>query len=174
MRKLLLLLGLAVLPVLAAVPDTAPDVALTDAQGKPVKLSSLVKEKPVCLVWWCSTCPSCRTVDAGLDALAARGGNVYAVCASAGETPQTVEGFMKTKDHSFPVLFDQRWALTEPFGVKATTTALILDKDLQVRYYGRFQEDQKCYARNALDQLAQGQPVALPRTQPFGCVIPKP
>lgn len=174
MRKLLLLLVLAVLPGLAAVPEAAPDVALTDAAGQPVKLSSLVHEKPVCLVWWCSTCPSCRTVDKGLDALVGRGGNVYVVCASAGESPQTVESFMKEKSHRFPVLFDQRWALTQPFGVKATTTALILDKDLRVQYFGRFQEDQKSYAKDALDQLAQGQPVAIPRTQQYGCTIPKP
>lgn len=173
MRKLVLLLALLILPALA-LPEAAPDVALSDAQGQPVQLSSLVQERPVCLVWWCSTCPSCRTVDKGLDQLAARGGNVYVVCASAGETPDTVDSFFKAKGHRFPVLFDQRWALTGPIGVKATTTALILDKDLQVRYYGRFQEDQKSYAKDALDQLAQGQPVALPRTQPFGCVIPKP
>ncbi len=174
MRRLLCLLALLVLPGLAAVPEAAPDVALTDAAGQPVKLSSLVQEKPVCLVWWCSTCPSCRTVDKGLDALAAKGSNVYVVCASAGETPQTVESFMKEKSHRFKVLFDQHWALTQPFEVKATTTTLILDKDLHVQYFGRFQEDQKSYARDALDQLAQGQPVALPRTQQYGCKIPKP
>lgn len=96
---------------------------------------------------------------------------VYAIDANAGgETPQQVVAFLKQKGLTFPVVMDARGAVANLFGVGATTTTLIIDKEGKLAYRGRF-DDPKArasYSENALKSLLAGQPVAVKQTSPMG------
>lgn len=156
------------------VGDTVPDFVVTDLAGKPVKLSDLRKSTEsglVSLTFWCTFCHSCREMDAKFDRLAIdlKGkAAVVAVDASAADNAKTVEKFTRAKKFGVPVLLDAGGKVAGLFGVKVTTTTIIIDKAGVVRYRGHFDGPQGPHARNALDALLGGKDVAVKESAPKG------
>ncbi len=58
------------------------------------------------------------------------------------ETPDNLANFMSTNNYTFPVLLDQNLTMTHRFGVSATPTNFIIDKNgvIQFRQTGQFSE----------------------------------
>lgn len=96
---------------------------------------------------------------------------VFAIDANAGgETPVQVAAFLKQKGLSFPVVMDGAGQVANLFGVGATTTTLVIDKDGTLRYRGKFDElkARAAYTEDALKAIVAGKPVPIKQTPPVG------
>ncbi len=159
------------------VGDKAPDFTVVDLNGKTLRLSELRKKSKtgvVSLTFWCTICSSCRGMEARLESLHRERGEeagIYALDANAGgETPAQIVAFNRKNNLTFPVVLDARGAVANLFGVGATTTTLVFDREGVLRYRGRF-DDPKAranYAADAVKSLAAGEPVAIRQTAPVG------
>ena len=141
----LLLLALAVQDAKPlAVGDPVPDFEVTDVAGKPVKLSELrarTESGVVSLTFWCTFCHSCRMTDAKLQKLADDHKGKAAVAgvdASAVDDAKKIGDFAKAKGFTVPVYLDAAGKAADLFGVKVTTTTMVIDKAGVLRYRGTF------------------------------------
>jgi thiol-disulfide isomerase/thioredoxin len=150
-----------------------------DIEGKSYRLSDLRKQTKsgvVSLTFWCSFCHSCRHVEERLDqfARAYKGQAVVAaVDASAGEEAADVAAFAKQKGLSLPILMDALGKAADLFGVKVTTTTVLVDGQGILRYRGRLLDGDQMHAGDALKSLLAGEPVARKETPQRGCPIPR-
>ena len=157
-----------------AIGQKVPDFVITDLAGKTRKLSDLQKSTRsgvVTLTFWCSFCHSCRHMEARLEQLArAQQGKatVVAVDASAGETADGIRAFAKEKGLTVPILMDVEGKTADLFGVRVTTTTLVIDKDGVLRYRGQFAHREQPYAEDALKSVLAGKEVRERETRPSG------
>lgn len=157
-----------------AVGDPVPDFTVRDLQGKTHRLSDLRKRTKsgiISLTFWCSFCHSCRHVEARLDGFARDHKNlavVAAIDASAGETAAGVAAFARKTGLTLPILMDAPGETADLFGVKATTTTVVIDGKGILRYRGQFQEGDQMLAKNALQAVLAGKPVARKETRQRG------
>lgn len=153
-----------------AVGDRVPDFVVQDLTGKSRKLSELQKASPsglVSLTFWCSFCHSCRHMESRLDRLAkSLGGKatVVALDASAGETAEAVSAFAKEKGLTVPILLDPKGEAADLFGVKVTTSTMIIDGKGILRYRGQFGHGQQAPAEDALKAVLAGKEVSAKET----------
>lgn len=161
-------------PVPLAVGDPVPDFAVRDLQGKTHRLSDLRKQTKsgiVSLTFWCTFCHSCRPVEARLDRFARDHKDqavVAAIDASAGETAAGVAAFAKKKGLSLPILMDAPGKAADLFGVKLTTTTVVIDGQGVLRYRGQFLDGDQMLAGDALKAVLAGQPVTRKETRQRG------
>jgi thiol-disulfide isomerase/thioredoxin len=152
--------------------QVVPDFEVT-IDGKSRKFTELQKDKTLTedgtlvFTFWCSFCHSCRDVEADLDKLATtykgRVG-VIALDASAGETAEAVAKFAAKKKLSIPIALDSRAATADLFGVRTTTTTVVIDSKRVLRYRGRFSDDEHAYAENAIVAVLAGSDVVVKQT----------
>lgn len=164
-------------PARIAVGQKVPDFVVPDLRGRGQRLSRLLKQSKsgvVVLTFWCTICSTCRTMEDRLEQLHRSGGRqvgVYALDANtAGETPRQIVAFMKRKRLSFPVLMDVGGRLAQAFGVRATTTTLVIDSKRILRYFGKFDDrrGREAYTVDAVKALLENRPVAIKQTRPVG------
>jgi thiol-disulfide isomerase/thioredoxin len=84
----------------------------------------------------------------------------------------------KEKGYNFPYLYDgDTEIMSRAYGPVATPHIFIFDKQRKLQYVGRLDAFEKPGtgnaedARNAIDALLAGKPVALPKTKTFGCSV---
>ena len=152
--------------------DTVPDFEVA-IDGKKRKLSELQKDASlsksgvVMLTFWCSFCHSCRDVERPLDAVAKKHKGqaaVIAIDASAGETTEEVAAFAKKRKLSLPIALNADGAAADLFGVRVTTTTVVIDGKGVLRYRGRFADRRHTYAEDALKNVLAGQTVKVAET----------
>ncbi|RPH35630.1 MAG: peroxiredoxin family protein [Planctomycetota bacterium] len=152
-----------------AVGDKVPDFTVKDAAGKSWTLSDLQKRTEsgvVSLTFWCTFCHSCRMMDA---AFQKRAGDlkdkaaVVAIDASAADTAKRVEDFARDKKFTVPVFLDADAKTADFFGIRVTTTTVVIDKAGVLRYTGQF-----AAAESALKAVLEGKEVAVKETSPSG------
>lgn len=77
-----------------------------------------------------------------------------------------------------PTVSDSQGKLAARFGVKATPSAVILDRQGQVLYAGAYNQGRFCdnsqtaFVDLALEAIVQGHRPAIPRTPFYGCAVP--
>ncbi len=156
------------------VGDKVPDFGVTDLSGKVVKLSDLQKRTEsgvVSLTFWCSTCHSCRMMDARFQKLAAEWkdkATVVGIDANAADTAANVEEFIRAKKFSVPILLDANGKAADLFGVRLTTTTVVIDKAGVLRYWGQFGGEDSPYVGNALRAVLDGKDVTVRETSASG------
>jgi len=156
------------------VGQPVPDFTVTDLAGKTLKLSELQKKTSsgvVSLTYWCSFCHSCRHLEKRLDAFAReqqQSAAVVLIDASAGETAAGVSSFAKKTGLTLPILLDAGGKTVDLFGVRATTTTLIVDAKSILRYRGQFGRGEDEPAAAALKAVIAGEAVALKETPQRG------
>jgi len=144
-----------------------PDFAVTTLDGQKRSLAELQKDaqgksRPVVLTFWCSFCHSCRDVDSRLAAFAKAHGEkaaFYALDASANESASKVTAFLKKNNLSLPMLLDPAARSADVFGVKVTTTTVVIDATGILRYRGRFGRAGESPAEDALKAVLAGSEV---------------
>jgi len=157
-----------------AIGRKVPDFSFTDLRGKTRKLSDLRKSSKsgiVSLTFWCSFCHSCRDMEARLNQVAKDWENeasVSAIDASAGDTAERVRSFAKSKGLTLPILLDPPGASADLFGVRVTTTTVVIDGKGILRYRGRFAHGTTAYAEDALKAVLAGKAVSTAETSPSG------
>lgn len=155
------------------VGDIVPDFSLRTLDGKSVKLSELqndetrTKKRIVVLSFWCSTCHSCRDVEHLLSKLHkdyAGQAAIMALDANANETAKDVAAFLKKNGLELPMILDTSGDTADLFGVKRTTTTVVIDGNGVLRYLGQFRQQDSGSAEEALKAVMAGKEVNIKTT----------
>lgn len=155
------------------VGDKVPHFSVRTLDGKSVKLSELQKDATrtkngvVVLSFWCSTCHSCRDVERLLAQLCkdyTGQAAVMALDANADETAEQVAEFLKKNGLELPTVLDASGSTADLFGVKRTTTTVVIDGNGVLRYCGQFRHKDGGSAEEALKAVLAGKEVAVKTT----------
>lgn len=171
----------------------APELNLPAVDGKTYRLKDFADADVLVVVFTCNHCPTAQAYEQRIIKLHAdyRDKGVALVAISPND-PQAVrldelgytdvgDSFADMKLHAkrrgfeFPYLYDgdtQRVATA--FGALATPHVFIFDSKRRLRYNGRIDDadikpPKSHDARNAIEDLLAGRPVAVPKTRVFGC-----
>jgi len=116
--------------------QTAPDFALSDIDGRPVKLSDFAG-RPVWVNVWASWCAPCRAEMPDLDAVyrdVRRGESGLALLVvSLGEDPAAVRRYLSTTKYDVPVLVDPTFSITEHYRITGLPTHFFIDRHGTIR-----------------------------------------
>lgn len=128
-------LGLAATLALVAVatrgPRLAPDFAVTDLDGRAVRLSAL-RGKVVVLNLWTTWCPPCRDEMPSMERLYRRLRDrdfVLLAVSQDEEGKRVVEPFVRDLKVSFPVLVDPERQVGERYGVWGYPETFVIDRN---------------------------------------------
>lgn len=174
----------------------APDFDLPGVDGKKHGLEDFSEAKILAVVFTCNHCPTAQAYEERIKKLARdyRGKGVALVAISPndpkavrldelgytdlGDSLEEMKLRAKAAKFDFPYLYDgDKQEVSRAFGPRATPHLFIFDEERKLRYSGRIDStesgrDIKSHdARNALDALLAGKPVAVERTRSFGCSI---
>jgi thiol-disulfide isomerase/thioredoxin len=108
----------------------APDLQVTDMDGKPIALSAY-KGKIILLDFWTTWCPPCRADGPALDKLYSSygGKNLMIVGVSVSEERKVVEKFLHEHPHRYPVVLTSENEMPKAYQIGAFPTYIVIDKD---------------------------------------------
>ena len=175
---------------------TAPGFSLPGTDGKTYTLQSFANAKILAIIFTCNHCPTAQAYEDRMIALTKdykdKG---VAVVAVSPNDPKAValdelgysdmsDSFaemklrVNEKGYNFPYLYDgETQKMSKAYGPMATPHLFIFDQQRKLQYVGRLDAIEKPGAANAedarqaLDALLAGKPVAVPKTKTFGCSI---
>ncbi|HEY6722786.1 MAG TPA: redoxin family protein [Polyangiaceae bacterium] len=177
----------------ASLGAAAPDFALTDLQGKSVRLADF-KGKTVVLEWFNPECPFVKLShtkgslkglaekhagDASLVWLAINSGAPGKQGHGVEVNAQAVETFAL----KHPVLLDPEGRVGKAYGATNTPHMYIIDAKGTLVYSGAIDNSPDAegqspsggtlvnYVSQALDELQQGKAVSVPKTKAYGCSV---
>lgn len=139
---LVLVGGLAALPLLATQPRPAPELTLTTAAGDSTPLSTL-RGRPVLVSFWSTSCGTCLSEMPSLVALHERyapiGLRTFAV-SMAQDRPEQVLAFARARGLPFEIVLDESGAVARQFNdTQVTPTKFLIDAEGRiVRTYAGF------------------------------------
>lgn len=93
---------------------------------------------------------------------------VVAVDASAADTAKKIEDFARDKKFTVPVYMDPEDKAADLFGIRLTTTTVVIDKSGVLRYRGQFDGQGIAHAENALKAVLEGKDVPVKETAQAG------
>lgn len=180
-------------PILS-IGSPAPDFALPGIDGKIHKLSDYSASKILVIVFTCNHCPTAQLYESRIKKLASdyrdKGVALVAIEPNNAKAIRLDElGYTDVSDSleemkiraayrhfNFPYLYDgETQSVSRAYGPQATPHVFIFDQDRKLRYEGRVDNSQRESlvktqdARNAIDALLAGKPVAVTHTRVFGC-----
>lgn len=156
-----------------------------DFRGKEIRLDDFRGSRFVVIAFLGAECPVARLYAGRLQELAQKFPvsevAIIGVNSNAQDRLAKIERFVRDHAITFPVIKDAGNRLADLLHAERTPQVFLLDENRHVRYQGRIddqyqigvirQEPQREDLQMALDELRQGQPVSVPRTEPVGCLI---
>ena len=111
----------------------APDLAMTDIHGKPIKLSDL-KGRTVLLDFWATWCGPCRADGPSLDKLYQKYGdkNLAIIGISVDEEKPVVQKFLSDHPHGYPVVLTIENEMPRAYQIGVFPTYVVIDADGRV------------------------------------------
>lgn len=108
----------------------APELNVTDIEGKPVSLVTF-KGKTVLLDFWTTWCPPCRADAPSLDKLHKKFGekDLAILGISVSEDRAIVEKFLKQHPHQFPTVLTSENDMPRPYQIGVFPTYMIINAD---------------------------------------------
>jgi peroxiredoxin len=172
----------------------APDFALPGVDGKIHKLSEYAGAKVLAIVFECNHCPVSQLYEGRIEKLYKeyRSKGVAFVAINP-NNPKSIrlneQGYTDVNDSlaemkirtafrgsEWPYLYDgETQGVSSKFGVVATPHIFLFDQNRRLQYQGRIDDNQREElvksqdARNAIEAMLAGRPVALATTNAFGC-----
>ncbi|HIF33921.1 MAG TPA: redoxin domain-containing protein [Planctomycetes bacterium] len=171
----------------------APALNLPGVDGKTYRLSDFADAKVLVVIFTCNHCPTAQAYEQRIIKLHAhyREKSVALIAISpndplavrldelgysdVGDSFDDMKRHAKRRGFKFPYLYDgETQRVSTAFGALATPHVFIFDEQRRLRYNGRIDDaDTKTPkshdARNAIEDLLAGRPVAVPKTRVFGC-----
>jgi peroxiredoxin len=181
--------GLKTLPIGAA----APDFSLPGVDGRDYSLKDFAGARILVVLFTCNHCPTAQAYedrilklqadykDQGVALVTISPNDPLAVrldelgYTDLSDSFEEMKLRAKARDYRFPYLYDGETQKTSlAYGVLATPHVFIFDRQRKLCYNGRIDDaDVKPVkshdARNAIDALLVGKPVAVATTRVFGC-----
>lgn len=179
-----------------AVGAKAPHFSLPGTDGETYSLESFAEHKVLAIIFTCNHCPTAQAYEDRMIALTndykSKGVGVVAVSpndpkavaldelgySDMSDTFEEMKIRVEEKGYNFPYLYDgDNQKMSRAYGPVATPHIFIFDNERTLQYVGRLDSSEKPGsanaedARNAIDALLAGKPVALPQTKTFGCSI---
>ncbi|MBI3015254.1 MAG: TlpA family protein disulfide reductase [Candidatus Tectomicrobia bacterium] len=115
----------------------APDFALSDLEGRIIRLSDLRGKKAVFLNFWATWCPPCRaempTMQKAYEQHQSRGLEILAVSIDRGGK-KAVQEFMQELKLTFPALLDPDMSVLRMYRVVGIPVSLLIDRKGIIRY----------------------------------------
>ena len=169
----------------AADDRVIPEFQLVDATGNVTTVSKQTKRGLTVVCFLGTECPLARYYGPRLSGLAkeysSRNVRFLGVNSNSQDSLDEVTAFSKEFGISFPLFKDPGNKIADFFGARHMAEVFVLDQSLTVRYCGRVDDQyQPGVTREkptrhdlkfALDQLLNGTPVTVPRTETTGCLI---
>ena len=181
-------------PPILKVGSPAPDFNLPGVDGKMHSLNEYAAAKVLAIIFTCDHCPVAQMyekrikeltadyLDRGVDVVAIMGNDPKAIHLSEMGHTDLSDSLPEMKlraayrKFNFPYLYDgDTQAVALKYGPTATPHAFIFDKQRILRYEGRIDSNPreqlatKHEARDAIDALLAGKPVAVANTPAMGC-----
>ena len=178
------------------VGDAAPDFELPGIDGKNHKLAEYAGGEALVVLFTSNHCPTSHSIERRLqkfyDEYKAKGVKLVAInpnhpdglskdelgYGEYGDSFEEMKPYATKNGWTFDYLYDgEKQLIARAYGCLATPHVFIFDKELKLRYKGRF-DDSRFYddatvkskdAQNAVDQILAGKPVTLAETKPMGC-----
>ena len=169
------------------------ELELPGVDDKTYRLDDFADAKLLVVIFTCNHCPTAQAYeeriielhedyrDKGIALVAISPNDPLAVrldelgYTDVGDSFDDMKVHAKRRGFKFPYLYDgETQRVSTAFGVLATPHVFIFDRDRRLRYNGRIDDaditpPKSHDARNAIDSLLAGQPVAVPKTRIFGC-----
>jgi peroxiredoxin/mono/diheme cytochrome c family protein len=167
----------------AATPagDPAPDFTLPDLEGRPVELRSFRDRKAVVLLFLGIECPRSRAAEPRLADLAAsygpRGVAFLAINSNWNESAREIAEHVRRAAFPIPVLKDEDGRVADLYKVGIQPAAVVIDAAGTIRYRGLIDDHKneefvrRRYLKDAIEAILSGAEVAMPVTEPEGCVV---
>jgi peroxiredoxin len=171
----------------------APELDLPAVDGKKYRLADFADSKLLVVVFTCNHCPTAQAYeerimqlhadyrDLGVALVAISPNDPLAVrldelgYTDLSDSFEDMKRHAKRRGFTFPYLYDgETQRVSTAFGALATPHVFIFDHERRLRYNGRIDDSEintpKSHdARNAIEDLLAGRPVAVPKTRVFGC-----
>jgi len=171
----------------------APELELPSVDGKTYRLDDFADARVLVVIFTCNHCPTAQAYEQRIIQLHAdycsKGVALVAISpndplavrldelgySDIGDSFEDMKRRAQRRGFRFPYLYDgDTQRVSTAFGVLATPHVFIFDEQRRLRYNGRIDESDikppKSHdARNAIDDLLAGRPVAVPKTRVFGC-----
>jgi len=109
------------------IPDYPPILQTQLISGASVNVSEMTKKAPVLIYFWGSWCPICTITSSTITDLAIHY-QVISIALSSG-TKQQILGYLNKNNFKFPVINDPNGEISQEWGVSATPTIIILDRE---------------------------------------------
>ena len=171
-------------------PAAGPTLAfsLRDTSGSTHTGQSLAASRAVVLFFVMPDCPISQGYVPEMNrietAYAPKGIRFFAVQSDVAADPAAVTRHVEAFGYRFPVLIDPGQRLARHTNVRVTPEAVVMTPEGRVLYQGRIDNrivslgTRRTQAtvfdlRDALDAVLAGRPVVHPRTEAFGCIIPR-
>jgi peroxiredoxin len=174
--------------------STAPDFCLPGIDDKTHCLKDYAESKVLVIAFTCNHCPTAQLYEGRIKQLTAdykeKGVTLVAIEPNSPKAVRLDEmGYTDVSDSleemkiraayrhfNFPYLYDgETQSVSRSYGPSATPHLFIFDKDRKLRYEGRVDNNPreplvtKQDARNAIDAILAGKPVAVAKTPSVGC-----
>jgi len=174
---------------LAVVAFSSPpldDFELPSVADEIIRHSEQAGGRPAVIAFLTVDCPMASVYAARLNDLLRRfppgSFSLVAVDSNPNDSYDSMESFMRRRALGFPFLRDADGAVAEMCQAKRTPFVVLLDKNRQVRYRGRIDDQYSRGGANrgaptredlhqALQEVLAGKSVAVPETEATGCVL---
>jgi peroxiredoxin len=183
-------------PVPLAIGAAAPDFSLPAVDGKTYTLASFKDSKVLAVIFTAVHCPTAEVYEQRIKRLVAdyqtRGVAFVAIQPNNADAVRldemgytdlgdSLEDMMVRAEHrqfNFPFLYDgETQAISKRYGPVATPHIFVFDERRTLRYHGRLDSNPREAlakvpdARNAIDAVLAGTPVAVEKTPAIGCSV---
>ena len=159
-------------------------ISLEKTNGESQSVGTISHKPYLAIIFLGTECPLAKiylpqigTIAEGYQDLA----DVIGVNSNSQDTLKEVNTFVESNKISFPMYRDPGGQLATALGARRTPEALIINRQGDVLYRGCIDDQYgvgyardaagKEYLKEALEQLRQGHPIKIPRTEAVGCFI---
>jgi peroxiredoxin len=118
---------------------TAPDLKLETLDGKPANLSAYLGKVPVLLEVWAAWCENCEALAPRMMAAKKKYGEqvrFIGLAVSFNQSPERVKKHMAQHGFDMEMYYDRKGEADEVYGVKATSTVILVDRKGKIVYAG--------------------------------------
>jgi thiol-disulfide isomerase/thioredoxin len=147
LRTVLLATVLALIPAAATaqrvidldIGTVAPDMKLETLDGKPASLAPYLGKAPIFMEVWASWCENCEALAPRILEAKKKYGNqmrFIAVAVSFNQSQQRVKLHQERHKFDLEMFYDSKGEADGVYGVKATSTIIVIDKAGRIVYAG--------------------------------------